>query len=424
VKKILYPLIASALLTITPFLLTFEKGQDIVRGIFGFSEFVLLLLFAWARVRFHGILRTVLLVAISLLLLTVAFVDLQNLLVLKGWNVGFYGVIPLLTCALAVAMVAKVQSFTFPTITFIVFVSLIAHLALLNWDASQPLAQFPLVEYLNRTAPVQIERKILPESFAQKYKVLDSSSVTRNYVDSLRSNVVILVESWGVPRDDSRFTEELRVFDGVVQQLGVHSRMYSRTRTAEREDLIFECRRDSVTLKKDTIFLPKEFAKKGFNTAFFFGGDSAEQWRYKYIYNLFDNAYFGGFNPNARPLAENVPKLDQSLAKDALSDSAMAFKIDSVLFSAKDSAKQFIAWTTRDTRFPLQGLGGAYRGSADANDSAYSERLMGTLRLIADLAYKHPDVRFVVQGDHEPILSPVDFQERFYKRWVPFIVLN
>ena len=375
-KKFLYPLIASALITITPFLLTFEKGQDIVRGLFGFSEFALLLLFACARERSKGVLRGVLLVVITALMLVVAWIDLQNLLALKNWSTGFYGVIPLLTCALAVAMMAKVPSFTFPTISFI--------------------------------------------------KVLDSVTVTRHYVDSLRSNVIVLVESWGIPRDDSRFTEELQIFDGVVQQLGVHSRMYSRTRTAEREDWIFGFIRDSVTQTKDTTFLPQEFAKKGFKTSFFFGGDSAEQWRYKYIYHLFEKAYFGGFNPNARPFAVNGPRLDSSLAKAALSDSVMAAKIDSVLSdsSALDSAKQFIAWTTRDTKFPLQGLGGAYQGSADENDSAYTVRLMGTLRLIANLARRHPDVRFVVQGDHEPILSPIAIQERFYKRWVPFIVLN
>ena len=425
-KKFLYPLIASALITITPFLITFEKGQDIVRGLFGFSEFALLLLFACARERSKGVLRGVLLVVITALMLVVAWIDLQNLLALKNWSTGFNGVIPLLTCALAVAMMVKVPSFTFPTISFIVFVSLIAHLAALNWDASQPLAQFPVVDYLSRTAPKPVDRKVLPESFVQKYKVLDSVTVTRHYVDSLRSNVVILVESWGIPMEDSRFTEELRIFDGVVQQLGVHSRMYSRPRTAEREDWISGFIRDSVTQTKDTTFLPQELAKKGFKTAFFFGGDSAEQWRYKYIYNIFENAYFGGFNPNARPLAVNAPKLDSSLAKEALADSVMAAKIDSVLSDSVglDSAKWFMAWTTRDTKFPLQGLGSAYQGSADENDSAYTERLMGTLRLIADLARKHPDVRFIVQGDHEPILSPVAFQERFYKRWVPFIVLN
>jgi len=57
-------------------------------------------------------------------------------------------------------------------------------------------------------------------------------------------------------------------------------------------------------------------------------------------------------------------------------------------------------------------------------DSAYTERLAGTLQLVANLAKKYPDVRFIVQGDHNPILSPLKFQEKFYKRWVPFVVLN
>ena len=54
----------------------------------------------------------------------------------------------------------------------------------------------------------------------------------------------------------------------------------------------------------------------------------------------------------------------------------------------------------------------------------YYERLFGTLSVIADLATKHPDVRFVVQGDHEPILAPLEFQQKFYRRWVPYVILN
>jgi hypothetical protein len=43
---------------------------------------------------------------------------------------------------------------------------------------------------------------------------------------------------------------------------------------------------------------------------------------------------------------------------------------------------------------------------------------------VADLAKNHLDVRFVVQGDHEPILAPIEFQQKFYRRWVPYVVLN
>ena len=94
----------------------------------------------------------------------------------------------------------------------------------------------------------------------------------------------------------------------------------------------------------------------------------------------------------------------------------MATKIDSLL-NQSDSVKQFIAWTTRDTRFPISD-------DPVETEKNYYERLFGTLQIIADLAKKHPEARFIVQGDHEPILSPVEFQRKFYRRWVPFVVLN
>ncbi len=400
--RLLYPLIACALITIVPFLVTFEKGQDIVRGLFGFSEFALLLLFVFVKNKFLGCHSWRWLVPGALIvmaMLGVAWIDLLNLLAIKGWSVGWRGLMPLVTCALAIAMMWKIPPFKFNTICFILFVSLVGHLAAYNFYPAQPLGQFPVIDYFDRTAPRPLERKKLPEAFKAQLKVTDSVTVTRDFLDSSRSNVVILVESWGVPMDSARFAEELAVFSGVPQQVGVHARMYSRTRTAEREDLIESWSRDTSG-RRDTTFLPQVFADLGFKTTFLFGGDSLEQWRYKYIKNIgFENSMWG----------------DKS-------DFEVSRQVDSLL--RLDSLHQFLAWTTRDTKFPLAGFKDAFSGTPDAVDSAYTERLMETLNLVADLARKHPDVRFVVQGDHEPILSPIPFQERFYKRWVPYVVLN
>ena len=149
-------------------------------------------------------------------------------------------------------------------------------------------------------------------------------------------------------------------------------------------------------ISSDSLFMPKCFAELGYKTSFLFGGDSTIQWRYKYIRNI-------GF--------QNVIWTDS-----ATTDVVMAAKIDSLL-SQSDSVKHFIAWTTRDTRFPISE-------NAEETERLYYERLFGTLSVIADLATKHPDVRFVVQGDHEPILAPLEFQQIFYRRWVPYVVLN
>ena len=416
-KRLLYPLIASALITIVPFLLTFEKGQNIVRGLFGYEYFTLLLLIVFVKdaiqkkmptcagmtigSKARKILAYTFLLSVSIIaLFTIAWLDLQNLLAIKGWNTGWRGILPFATCTLAIAMVWKIKPFSFNAICFILFVALMFHLEANNRYAAQPLAQFPTIDYLERIAPKPVQRKHIAEDYKAKYIVTDSVTITRDYVDSTRNNVIILVESWGLPLDIKRFEKQISLFNGITTAVGTHNRMYSRTRTAEREDLMLKFVTDS-TWRRDTTFLPGVFANMGFSTHFLFGGDSLEHWRYKYIRNIgFKGVVYG----------------------NGLGDAEMVTKLDSILQDT--TSRHFVAWTTLDTKFPLYGFKDPYRIDVSAIDSAYSERLTGTLQQVASLAKKHPNVRFIVQGDHNPILSPVGFQEKFYKRRVPFIVLN
>ncbi|ACX75630.1 hypothetical protein FSU_2569 [Fibrobacter succinogenes subsp. succinogenes S85] len=398
-KKLLYPLIASALITIVPFLLTFEKGQDIVRGLFGFEYFAILLFIV-----FFKKIRWFLIPSIALLFI-IAWIDLQNLLAIKNWSTGWYGLIPFVTCGLAIAMVWQIKPFKFNAICFILFVALILHLEANNRYAAQPLAQFPTIDYLERSAPKPIQRTKIANKFNDRFTVTDSVTITRDYIDTTRNNVIILVESWGVPLDIQRFEEQLKVFNNPTV-VGIHNRMYSRTRTAEREDLIQSITRDSITRKRDTTFLPKVFNSIGYKTTFIFGSDSLEHLRYKYIKNIgFNEAIYGKDANNS-----------------ILNDVQVISKIDSLL--ADTAQKHFIAWTTLDTKFPLLGFTSIYNSNPNAVDSAYTKLLTNTLTQIANLASKHPKTRFIIQGDHNPILSPIKFQERFYKRWVPFVILN
>ena len=422
-KRLLYPLIASALITIVPFLLTFEKGQDIVRGLFGYEYFALLLLIvfvknymlkeipAFAGMTKGRLLRFIffifILASLTISLFSIAWLDLQNILAMKGWTTGWYGVLPFATCALAIAMVWKIKSFRFNAICFILFVALMFHLEANNRYAAQPVAQLPTIDYLERIAPKPVQRKHVADDYKAKYIVTDSVTITRDYVDTARNNVIILVESWGLPLDMQRFENQIRLFDELVTAAGTHNRMYSRTRTAEREDLIYEIHRDSTTMKRDTLFLPTVFAHSGFRTTFLFGGDSLEHYRNKYVQNIgFSETFYG------KPTGEGKQ----------LCDTEIIARIDSIL--ADTTQKHFIAWTTADTKFPMPEFPDIYYSNADAIDSVYSSKLHNDFIMIADLARRHPETRFIIQGDHNPILSPVRFQEKFYKRWVPFIVLN
>lgn len=416
-KRLLYPLIASALITILPFLLTFEKGQDIVRGLFGYEYFALLLFIALVKSKLRnsslrGILKmpkqsllkfvtiVFLLALATIALFTVAWLDLQNLLAIKNWNTSWYGIIPFITCGLAVAIVWQLKPCKFNTICFILFIALILHLEVYNHYAAQPLAQFPTIDYFERNAPKPIQRNEIAEAFRQKYTVTDSVTITRDFVDTARNNVTILVESWGVPLDIQRFEKQLEIFKGGTNTVGIHNRMYSRTRTAEREDLMLSYTRDS-TGRKDTTFLPKVFNDLGYQTTFLFGGDSLEQHRFKYIKNIGFNKVIYGNDQN---------------------DATMIAKIDGIL--SDTTQKHFIAWTTTDTKFPMAGFPDIYNSNIDSIDSVYTVKLQNALEQIAKLANNHPEIRFIVQGDHNPILSPIEFQNKFYKRWVPYIILN
>ena len=393
-KSLFFVIIATALVTIAPYLLTFEKGQDITRGLLEYGVFAVLLIYVSLKDRSFFLKRSVFFVACFAILSFLSWLDLLTILVVKNWSVDFYGLIPFVVSLLAMLFLKDVKGFSLHCIGMILFAAFFVHFGAMRVYSSQPLFQFSIPLYLAQHQ-TSVDRDILPEEIRTHYNSTDSVTITKYHIDTTRNNLIILVESWGIPMDSAMFSKELAVFDEILEDRGIHFRMYSRTRTAEREDLLDSAWRDSIG-RRDSLFMPNKFVSLGYKTSFLYGGDSTIQWRYKYIRNIgFQNAIW---------------------TDSATADMAMAAKIDSLL-NLPDSVKHFIAWTTRDTRFPISD-------DPIETEKLYYERLFGTLRIIADLAKKHPEMRFVVQGDHEPILSPLEFQRKFYRRWVPFVVVN
>lgn len=402
-KSLFYVFTATALVTIAPFLISFEKGQGVEHGLLDFGILTILLFYAVLKGRFLFLKNKILAAMTYVLLVAASWIDLLTIFAEKKRSVGWYGFIPFVVGFLALVLLKDVKRLSFRSANIVLFVSFFAHFAAVKIYPDQSVLQFSIPLYLAQQQK-SLDRGYLSKDFRLRYNVTDSVSVTKSYMDTTRSNVVVLVESWGVPMDSVRFNKELAAFNGVVKEWGAHRRMYSHTQSAEKEDLLDFARRDSVG-NRDSLFLPKRFAMSGKLTAFLFGGDSTFQRRNKYIRKI-------GF--------QSIIWMDSITA-----DSVMAEKADSLLsysacVSVTDSAcvkHQFIAWTTCDTRFPISD-------DPVETERLYYERLFGTLKIVAALAKKHPDVRFVVQGDHEPILAPMEFQQKFYRRWVPYVVLN
>ncbi len=200
----------------------------------------------------------------------------------------------------------------------------------------------------------------LSQRYLEDYQIMTQKSLKNQFYDSTRMNVFILVDAWGVPVAEIVLEKDLVPFAEMPHIYALHQRLANRTKHAERV----------------------EFRADYENKIYLFGGDSAE----------YD-----------RPSLVREIGYDKYLFCQKCSDSVMTAKLDSLL--GNDSL-QMIAWTTQSSR------------------SGDRDSLHKSLKLIADLALRHPDILFVVQGTHRPILCNSEVRNLYKSHWVPAVILN
>ena len=233
------------------------------------------------------------------------------------------------------------------------------------------LATSAMVYVLGKTVfsvPVEKPWHLLPsvhedslsQEYLERYRILDKKALRLQVYDSSRTNVFILVDAWGVPIKESMLKDEFAFFEKISHTFALHQRLGARNIHAERV----------------------EFRDGPENKIYLFGGDSLEYNRPKLVGNI-------GYR--------------RTLFCQNCSDSVMISKIDSLLVN---DSLQLIAWTTQSSR------GGD-------KDSLYK-----SLKLIADLALRHPDVQFVMQGSHRPVLCSPKIRNSYKYHWVPVVILN
>ncbi len=216
-----------------------------------------------------------------------------------------------------------------------------------------------------------IDADSLTEGYVSKYELIDRRKWIGQFADSSRVIVSILVDAWGVPFDEKLLAEDFAVFKELPHREFLHYRLANRTRHAEFAELRIP---GDSTRPHDGVYL--------------FGGDSLEYGR---------NLYIDSLGYGVRLFCQKCP------------DSAMVASLDSVLAAvAGDSASPVknVAWTTQASR-----------------DGDRAKR-HSTLRFIADVARKHPEARFIVQGTHRPILGDPKIRRESFTRWVPAVVIN
>ena len=200
----------------------------------------------------------------------------------------------------------------------------------------------------------------LSQIYREQYLILDKTRLLDTWSDSTQRTVVILIDAWGVPTEEALMQKDFSHFTNIPHKFAIHQRLANRTKHAE---LV-------------------EFRNNDSTSIYIFGGDSLEYGRTEYIPTL-------GFK--------------EALFCQKCNDSTVVITLDSLI---NTHSHNLIAWTTQDAK------------------TGEPEILQKTFITIRDLAKKHSDTKFIIQGTHRPILGSPETRRSHKSHWVPAVLLN
>jgi hypothetical protein len=205
-----------------------------------------------------------------------------------------------------------------------------------------------------------IHEDSLSAFYKKNYQIIGQSPLRFSLYDTTQTNVFILVDAWGVSMEEGILAEDFGVFENIPHKFALHRRLANYTSHAERVEF-----------------------RNNLNSLFLFGGDSMQFNRTEYIPKI-------GFQ--------------QALYCPNCTSNVIIGKIDSIL--TEQEHPLFIAWT------------------AHASTIGSHNEIRQVLTQIADLAKRRPNVRFVIQGTHRPVLCEPEIRNSYKAHWVPVAVLN
>lgn len=300
---------------------------------------------------------------------------------------------------------------------------LVAAVIVLNFGINQLHPQQPLMDYAMQKWFMQLcspevarHNTHLRDDIKAVYPVWDKEQAVVD--DFSKPTVMILAESYGVKKSVDQTKALLSPFAySNARFLGLYPREASHTQGAEWED--FGALRGKI---RETP-LPQKFREHHLQTWYIHGYDSE-------FYSRGENYAKFGFDKML--FKENFETLGLPNCRngfEGICDSAMVVFLDSLL---TDSTPKFVYWTTLDAH-PFYDWSGMFEKSYFCKifslpdvDCTYFTLQENSMRQIARLASKHPEYRFIIRGDHRPMVSleQSDFVQSFYFRWVPLIILN
>ena len=200
-------------------------------------------------------------------------------------------------------------------------------------------------------------------SYKEKFTQLKSDALILSRQESSKPIVMVLVDGWGLPYDESLLESDYAHFDKNKSFFAVHKRLLQRTSYAENAEY-----------------------KQGFaEGVLLMNGDSTAC---------------------AKSEREQGHNFKQTICCEGCDDTRSMTTLDSLILLASDSTWNEIAWTVHGTR------------EGDRN------KLDSLLKNFDKIARKHPDIQFIIQGAHRPLLGPPEIRRKYIAPWVPAVFIN
>lgn len=200
----------------------------------------------------------------------------------------------------------------------------------------------------------------LSDFYKEHYTIIKEGPLFTLFADTAKPTIMVLVDGWGVPYEEDSLASDFSYFSNTKANFGIYERFKNITSLAERE----------------------EYGKDFTGGLLLVNGDSTncskKQQNYKELFR--EIRCFVGFGGK-----ETTSKLDS-------------------LTSIGEWKKT--AWTAFDAR------------------EGDREKLHLLLESLSKLTKKYPEVQFIIQGTHRPILGSPETRRKYLAPWVPTVFLN
>ena len=136
-KNLIYVSTAASLISIVPYLATFNRDHVTSHGLISLEIFILLLIFLKLRDSIKN--KKILSAIFGIVLCALSWIDLLAITHQNETSVSFYGIIPFATVPLALFSLKKATSFTWSQMNLIAFSILVLHFLILSFIPATPL---------------------------------------------------------------------------------------------------------------------------------------------------------------------------------------------------------------------------------------------------------------------------------------------